>query len=89
MSMSQYKLPRCWLGQEMETPWGKRLITEADVNPECQCVNPLQAHLCMAGHMLECHAGMTCEQAQCGHWQLARELDLDVEAPAFGDDDGG
>ncbi len=86
--MSNYKLPRCWLGQEIETSKGKRLVTEADINIDCQCVNPLQPYLCMAGHMTECHAGMTCEEAECGHWQIARELELDVDAPEFGDDQG-
>jgi len=29
--------------------------------------SPMACTFCMVGHMLECHAFMTCEQAKCGH----------------------
>lgn len=36
-------------------------------NPDCHCPNPMAAMFCMEGHMLECHAGMSCVEAACGH----------------------
>jgi hypothetical protein len=39
-------------------------------NPACHCANPMAAMLCMEGHLLECHVGMSCMEAQCSH--LAR-----------------
>jgi hypothetical protein len=39
-----------------------------EANPHCKCYpNMLAAHLCMEGHMTECHAGMSCSQARCSH----------------------
>ena len=77
--MSAYKLPKCWLGQEMDTPTGKRAITAAEINPKCHCANELQAFMCMEGHLTECHAGMACGKAECAHYQaeLTAESDLD------------
>ena len=53
---------------------GTELITEADCNPNCHCVNPMQAFFCMEGHMTECHAGMRCSTAECSHYEMEREL---------------
>jgi hypothetical protein len=79
---NQYKLPLCWVGhpstnhpETVDFIVGKhtdktRVITVEDCNPKCHCANsPMQAMFCMEGHMTECHAGMTCEQAQCSHYQ--------------------
>jgi len=27
---------------------------------------------CPEGHMTECHAGKTCEEAECDHWKMAQ-----------------
>ena len=80
--MADYKLPRCWVGQP-KTVFGSAVvgehtegaveITEADCNPKCHCLHPMQAHFCMEGHMTECHAGMSCSQAECMHYLLNRE----------------
>lgn len=35
----------------------------------CKCETPLAALLCLTGHMLECHYPLTCEQANCSHFQ--------------------
>jgi len=72
--MSDYKLPRCWIGH----PVGTRVIAEEDCNPGCHCLHPMQAHFCMEGHMTECHAGMNCEEAECSHYLRDAE-DLDEE----------
>lgn len=67
-----YKLPKCWIGKSMNVMWadgttGMQVITEADVNLKCHCEHELQAFFCGEGHMLECHVGMTCEEAECSH----------------------
>lgn len=76
--MNGYKLPRCWVGKETTVPTigedgqlhlTPKVVGEIDCNPDCHCLHPMQAHFCMEGHMTECHAGMTCEQAQCSHWR--------------------
>jgi hypothetical protein len=51
-------------------------------NPACVCwPNTMKAFFCPHGHMLECHAGQTCEEARCSH--LARYDD-----PELGDEGG-
>lgn len=35
--------------------------------------SPMACQFCMCGHILECHHGMTCEQAKCSH--LARYIE--------------
>ena len=30
---------------------------------------------CTEGHVLECHAGMTCEEAECDHYQAQQLID--------------
>jgi len=81
MIQQKYKLPKCWLGKPKSKaafehgviqPVGEHTdetlpITKEDINPDCHCPDPFAAHLCMEGHMLECHAGMTCEDAKCSH----------------------
>ncbi len=78
-----YKLPICWIGHPIsrgaasvgitvplgEHTNGTEIITEDECNPNCHCHNPMQAHFCMEGHMTECHSGMTCEEAECSHYQ--------------------
>ncbi len=32
-------------------------------------VSPMACMFCHYGHMLECHYPLTCEEAQCSHWQ--------------------
>lgn len=41
-------------------------------NPRCVCTHPLAAMTCPYGHMLECHYPMTCEEANCDHYQQAQ-----------------
>jgi hypothetical protein len=41
-------------------------------NPKCHCPTAMAAMFCMEGHMTECHAGMSCAEAQCSHWERAR-----------------
>lgn len=45
---------------------------EMPANPNCTC-NPLQATFCMHGHMLECHTPMTCQEAQCQHYERSKD----------------
>lgn len=46
-------------------------------NPQCHCHHPMAAMWCLEGHMTECHAGMTCEAAQCSHYERdTHEKDL-------------
>jgi hypothetical protein len=42
----------------------------AQENPNC-CIhqNPMGPMFCMEGHLLECHQGMDCEEAQCNHYK--------------------
>ncbi len=51
-------------------------------NPDCHCYTAMQAMYCPEGHMLECHAGMDCQEAECEHY--LRE----TEADTFDDEDG-
>lgn len=32
-------------------------------------LSPLACQFCQVGHMTECHHPLTCEEAQCGHYQ--------------------
>ncbi len=87
-----YKLPRCWVGwtghsagKTGEVVLGSHtdnteIITEKDCNPKCHCLHPMAAHFCMEGHMTECHAGMTCEEAECSHYSR-EEFYSDDEVP--------
>ena len=72
--MSGYRLPKCWLGKSMTVldADGKQtgqMITAEMVNPDCHCVKEMQAFFCMEGHMTECHVGMSCEEAECSHYE--------------------
>lgn len=75
-----YKLPRCFIGQKIE---GGGVVTEEMCNPNCHCKTPVEAMFCMEGHMTECHAGMTCDQAECSH--LERYEDAWPDDQAFVD----
>lgn len=74
-----YKLPICWLGKsrtrydEQGKMYGE-IVTEADIDPECHCENEMQAFFCAMGHLTECHAGMTCEDAECSHYRRGDDL---------------
>ena len=71
-----YKLPRCWLGTQQSKDGQFRTITAEEVNMECTCTTPMQAFMCMEGHMTECHKGKSCVQADCSH--LAQYQDDDA-----------
>ena len=65
---AEYKLPLCWVGHP-RTAGEPELVQPEDCNQSCHCTsNPMQAIFCMEGHMTECHAGMSCEEAQCSHY---------------------
>jgi hypothetical protein len=59
-AMSSTYPPPLFMAEELQTPG----------NPDCHCTNPMQAMMCMEGHLTECHAGMDCATARCSH--LAR-----------------
>lgn len=44
-----------------------RPATIDDIEPGCKCADPRQAFMCPEGHLMECHVGQTCLQAQCSH----------------------
>ena len=73
--MSDYKLPICWLGKSItviDEETGKMIgvaVTEEMVQPACHCPKEMEAFFCMEGHMTECHAGKTCEEAECSHYE--------------------
>jgi len=79
--MAEYKLPICWLGKSIavfDEGIGKNILqvaTEEMVNPKCHCHSEMAAFFCMEGHMLECHAGKTCEEAECSHYERNREAE--------------
>jgi hypothetical protein len=50
-------------------------------NPQCHCPHPMAAMFCMEGHMLECHAGMSCVEAQCSHYKRACDDEPPEEGP--------
>lgn len=37
-------------------------------------VSPAACMFCMEGHTLECHAGMTCSEAECSHYHADEEV---------------
>jgi hypothetical protein len=43
--------------------------------------NALACIMCPFGHLTECHSPMSCEEAQCGHWQR----EVESQTPAFWD----
>ncbi len=58
---------------------------EPSENPLCQCwPNMMAAMFCPHGHMTECHAGLTCEEAECSHW--ASENNDEDEYDDYGSD---
>jgi hypothetical protein len=50
----------------------RRFSSGIDLIKQGKCpkgyTSPLSCMFCMEGHMLECHAGRTCEQAKCSHY---------------------
>jgi hypothetical protein len=60
--MPTYPPPPCMAGQ-----------LGVEGHPACHCPTPMAAMVCLEGHMLECHAGQTCEEAQCSHY--ARDME--------------
>ena len=40
-----------------------------DQNPKCICPTRWAAFFCMTGHMLECHYPMSCQEAECSHYE--------------------
>jgi len=83
--MSGYKLPLCWLGKSQwviseDQTRREQVITEAEVNLQCLCSNPMEAFFCMEGHMTECHVGMSCEEAECSHYEVTRLEESDDES---------
>lgn len=86
--MADYKLPICWLGTETKDVIGDNgeavkthIVTEEEVNLNCHCPLPVAAHFCMEGHMTECHAGMTCEEADCFHYSGEEDYYSDNQIP--------
>jgi len=82
--MADYKLPKCWLGksQTVLDADGKmqgKMITEAEVNLQCRCLNEMQAFFCGEGHLTECHAGMSCEDAECSHYEREMRFEADID----------
>jgi hypothetical protein len=72
--MANYKFPACWLGKSRsiiseDSEAQTKIFTEADINPRCLCLNEMQAFFCSEGHLTECHVGMTCEEAECSHYE--------------------
>jgi hypothetical protein len=81
-----YKLPICWLHQQISSEGNFRLGTMEDINPDCTCTNPMQAFMCAEGHLTECHKGMNCEEAECSH--LA-QYDEEGDPGSGENEDGG
>ena len=53
-----------------------------DKNPKCQCYpKMIKAFFCQYGHMTECHYPMTCEEAECSHYEAEMEADPLYEDP--------
>jgi hypothetical protein len=46
--------------------------------------SPLACAMCLEGHLLECHAGMTCRQAQCNHFFQEEETFKSEVEPNIG-----
>ena len=66
---NQYKLPICWLGKAQVHDGKEHYVLPDEVNMNCTCVTPMQALLCMEGHMTECHKGMSCRGEKHGpYW---------------------
>ena len=52
--------------------------------PNCTCMESgLNPMFCMEGHLLECHVGLDCEEAQCSHY-LAMTHEAWEETHEFG-----
>jgi hypothetical protein len=64
---NQYKLPRCWLAQQIQEDGVSRSVRLDEIEPDCKCTTPMAAFYCMTGHMTECHPGKTCREAECSH----------------------
>jgi hypothetical protein len=86
--MAGYKLPICWRGKSItvKDENGKdtgKMVTEDMLNQDCYCSAEMQAFFCDEGHLTECHAGMTCEEAECSHFIQYIEDNDDSETQAW------
>lgn len=70
--------------QEAERIGGPTGIGKID-RGECPkgAVNPMACMFCPYGHMLECHYPLTCDEAECSHYQR----ELAAEGYPYGDDE--
>jgi hypothetical protein len=50
-------------------------------NPQCHCPNPMAPMFCLEGHLTECHAGMSCAEAHCSHYERACDEEPQEEGP--------
>jgi hypothetical protein len=41
-------------------------------NPDCRCTHSGAALFCMTGHITECHYPLSCDDAQCNHWERVK-----------------
>lgn len=78
--MSGYKLPICWFGKVSTVHNKDGSITEQPitidmVEPSCHCYTEMKAFFCMEGHMVECHVGKTCQEAECSHYEREEEAE--------------
>lgn len=85
-----YKLPKCWLGKSRQILSDKEqvvneVITEDMVNMDCRCTNEMQAFFCDDGHLTECHVGMSCEEAECSHYERENPYATDPDDDYFGE----
>jgi len=56
--------------EEMESISGKPSGIGKIDRGECErgAINAIACNLCPFGHMLECHYPLTCDEAECGHY---------------------
>lgn len=48
--------------------------------------SPMACMFCWYGHMTECHYPLTCEEAQCSHYQAEMDAEGELDAPDTWDD---
>ncbi|MFW9973016.1 MAG: hypothetical protein ACFFDF_22715 [Candidatus Odinarchaeota archaeon] len=44
-----------------------------------ECVAPMKCMFCPYGHMTECHFPLTCDEAECSHYQSQYQEDGGIE----------
>lgn len=90
------KYPKWMIGQEVVAGYDikedkpvMKICGQNDIHPGCHCNNPGESMMCLEGHLLECHAGQSCDEAHCSHFQtMLKELDqFDEFEHDFGDDE--